>query len=285
MATVKNRPQSETEEPFRFDYEDEKTVEGRGELRTDTQDLAALRLGRCLHAIEKAHGKLLEIGCGAGRYTRAFQRYRPDLEIYGCDISHVALAEAESADRSGKIEYRLGDALDLPYPDNSFDIVVLFDVFEHVTDVGKAAGEVARVLKAGGTFHCFVPCEGNRHTLFSLLRAGKLVPIHRWKRDHIGHIQILTTRQMKKILERRGLRVTGATFSFHILGQIHDLFDYWRREVLSREEVAGWQKTLVKAISRAVFIPTWRLAYYEDTWLRNNPAAIGVHFTCVREQQ
>lgn len=269
-------------EQFQFDYEDAKTVEGRGELRTGTRDLAALRLERCLEAIEGHSGTLLEVGCGAGRYTRAFLHYRPDLHVFGCDISHIALEEARAADRSGKIEYRLGDALDLPYEDNSFDIVVLFDVFEHVTNVGKAADEVARVLKPGGVFHCFVPCEGNKRTLFSLLRHSRLAPIHRWKRDHIGHIQILTTGQMRRILERRGLHVTDTTFSFHILGQIHDLFDYWRREVLSRENVPRWQKTIVKAVSRAVFIPTWRLAYYEDTMRKRGPAAIGVHLTSVK---
>src|SRR3954449_9631467 len=85
-------------ESFQFDYEDSKTVEGRGELRTGTRDLAALRLERCLDAISGASGKLLEIGCGAGRYTRAFLHYRPDLDVYGCDISQIALAEARSAD-------------------------------------------------------------------------------------------------------------------------------------------------------------------------------------------
>lgn len=287
MATVNSRLASSEkweEKPFRFDYEDTKTVEGRGELRTGTRDLAALRLERCLEAIKGHTGSLLEIGCGAGRYTRAFLHYRPDLDVHGCDISQVALEEAREADGTGKIEYTLGDALDLPYADNSFDIVVLFDVFEHVTDVGKAADEVARVLKPGGVFHCFVPCEGNRRTIFALLRHSKRVPIHMWKRVHIGHIQVLTTKQMKQILLRRKLRVTDATFSFHILGQIHDVFDYWRRDMLSRDDLTSWQRTLVKAISRAVFIPTWRLAYFEDTLLKRNPAAIGVHLTAHSEK-
>ena len=284
MAVTHKEELQQVQEPFRFDYEDTRTVEGRGALRTDSRDLAALRLGRSLEAIEGYSGSLLEIGCGAGRYLRAYRHYRPDLELHGCDISHVALAEAEEADPRNEIEYKLGDALDLPYEDNSFDIVLLFDVFEHVTDVGKAADEVARVLKSGGVFHCFVPCEGNGRTIFSILRNNKLIPIHRWKRDHIGHIQILTTKSMKGILERRGLHVTGTTFSFHILGQIHDVFDYWQREVLSREWVPGWQKLIVKVISKAVFIPTWRLAYYEDTLLRKMPAAIGVHITCVKRK-
>jgi ubiquinone/menaquinone biosynthesis C-methylase UbiE len=265
---------------FRFDYEDERTVEGRGELRTGTRDLAALRLERCLRAISEQSGELLEIGCGAGRYTRAFLHYRPDLKVHGCDISYVALQEARDADRTGKIEYKIGDALDLPYESSRFDIVVLFDVFEHVTDVGKAADEVARVLKPGGVFHCFVPCEGNRRTLFSVLRNSKRLPIHRWKRDHIGHIQVLTTGSMKNILERRGLMVTNTTFSFHVLGQVHDVADYWRREMLSHDDLAGWKRSLVKLVSRAIFIPTWRLAYYEDTWRKYDPAAIGVHLTC-----
>lgn len=265
---------------FRFDYEDEKTVEGRGELRTGTRDLAALRLERCLQAIEGQSGDLLEIGCGAGRYTRAFSHYRPDLRVHGCDISRVALNEARQADRSGHIEYRLGDALDLPYEDAGFDIVVLFDVFEHVTDVGRAADEVARVLRPGGVFHCFVPCEGNKRTIFARLRNSKRLPIHRWKRDHIGHIQVLTTGGMKRILEKRGLKVTDTTFSFHLLGQIHDVADYWRREMLSHPDRPAWKRAVVKAVSRAIFIPTWRLAYYEDTRRMRDPAAIGVHITC-----
>jgi ubiquinone/menaquinone biosynthesis C-methylase UbiE len=281
---VKEQALSNADSDFQFDYEDTKTVEGRGELRTGTHDLAALRLERCLDAIAGTHGSLLEIGCGAGRYTRAFLHYRPDLDVSGCDISHIALDEARAADRTGKIHYQLGDALNLPYEDKSFDIVLLFDVFEHVTDVSKAASEVARLLKPGAVFHCFVPCEGNRRTIFALLRHSKLMPIHRWKRDHIGHIQILTTRQVKHILSRVGLHVTNTTFSFHILGQIHDVADYWRREMLARTRLSQGRKTLVKAISRAIFIPTWRLAYYEDTWLKNNPNAIGVHLTARKEE-
>ncbi len=284
MAVKEEEISEQAQKSFQFDYEDARTVEGRGALRTNSRDLAALRLGRALQAIKGHTGQLLEIGCGAGRYLRAFKHYRPDLDLHGCDISHIALAEAEAADPNREIDYKPGDALNLPYEDNSFDIVLLFDVFEHVTDVGKAADEVARVLKPGGVFHCFVPCEGNHRTIFSILRNNRYIPIHRWKRDHIGHIQILTTRAMQGILERRGLKVTGTTFSFHILGQVHDVFDYWQREVLSRDWVPNWQKTIVRAVSKAVFIPTWRLAYYEDTLFKNTPAAIGVHLTCIKRK-
>src|SRR4051794_21909750 len=148
---------AQPESDFQFDYEDPRTVEGRGQLRVDSHDLAALRLERCLNAIRDVHGDLLEIGCGAGRNLRAFAGYRPDLRLHGMDISQIALNEARQM--GGPIEYALGDALNLPFPDNSFDIVVLFDLLEHVTDVGRAVAEIARVLRPGGVFHGFVPCE------------------------------------------------------------------------------------------------------------------------------
>src|SRR5437868_13957664 len=107
MTTVTDT-QTKEEMRLQFDYEDARTVEGRGALRTDSHDLAALRLGRCLKALEGHSGELLEIGCGAGRYLRAFQHYRPDLTLHGCDISHAALKEAQDADPAGRIEYKLG---------------------------------------------------------------------------------------------------------------------------------------------------------------------------------
>ena len=266
---------------FVFDYEDGRTVEGRGEVRVDTHDLAALRLERCLAALEGATGTLLEIGCGAGRNLRAFRHYRPDLVLHGVDLSQIALAEARAA--GGPMTYTRGDALRLPYPDATFDVVVLFDLLEHVPDVGQAVAEIGRVLKPGGRFHGFVPCEGNPRTFFSALRGSRRLPIHRWKRDHIGHIQILTTRQLAQFFTQRGMAVRDITYSFHLCGQIHDLADYWQREQLYGPHPAqGGRRTLVRLLSRAIFWPTWRLAYYEDRWRQGDPRAVGVHLTAMK---
>ena len=281
-ATIERVQQAPPE--FAFDYEDERTVEGRGEVRVDTHDLAALRLERCLAALVGATGTLLEIGCGAGRNLRAFRRYRPDLVLHGVDLSQIALDEARRA--GGRITYTRGDALHLPYPDRSFDIVVLFDLLEHVPDVGQAVAEIARVLKPGGRFHGFVPCEGNAHTFFATLRGSRRFPIHRWKRDHIGHIQILTTGELAQIFVRHSFTVTDLTYSFHLLGQIHDLVDYWQREQLAGPRPAtGLKRGLVRGVSRAIFWPTWRLAYYEDRQRQRDPWAVGVHLTATRNEE
>ena len=80
--------------------------------------------------------------------------------------------------------------------------------------------------------------------------------------------------------ERRGLAVQVVTFSFHLLGQIYDVTDYFRREMFSRRNLPGWQRRLINVITKPITFPTWRLSYYEDRLRERDPTAIGVHITC-----
>src|SRR5207247_4731797 len=99
------------------------------------------------------------------------------------------------------------------------------------------------------------------------------------------HIQILTTHELVQIFTRQGFAVTDVNYSFHLMGQIHDLVDYWQREQLAGARPAtGLKRLLVRAFSRAVFWPTWRLAYYEDRWRRKDPWAVGVHITAQAQE-
>jgi SAM-dependent methyltransferase len=264
----------------RFDYEDSRTIEGRGSLAITSRDLAALRLERCLQSISDRHGRILEIGCGAGRHCRALKAYRPDLEVFGCDISETALCEAMAA--GGGIEYSLGDAESLPFDAGFFDAVVLFDILEHVPDVRKAVTEIHRVLRPDGIVHGFIPCEGNRGTLFSTLGRPGWVPIHRWKRQYIGHIQQLTSSGIARLFAEEGFKVLSTSYSFHLCGQMLDFADYWLRDIRANHPENSPTVSLARLISRLVFIPTWRLAYYEDRLLQDHPAATGLHLTCVK---
>ena len=264
-----------------FDYETSDSIEGRGCLNARSRDLASLRLERCLTEIKLHSGKLLEVGCGAGRYLRALKIYRPDLKLFGCDLSRRAICEAEAADAG--IVYLTANALSLPYKSDSFDIILLFDLLEHLEDVERAVGEIWQVLKPSGLVHGFIPCEGNTNTLLHSLRNSQQFPILRWKRDYIGHIQQLTAKGVMRLFEASGFEILNYSYSIHLIGQVHDVADYWRRHVLRHSNAGKVKKTLVAALVRSLFFFSWRLSYYEANLLQKNPHGIGLHLTAVKK--
>jgi ubiquinone/menaquinone biosynthesis C-methylase UbiE len=93
---------------------------------------------------------LLEIGCG--RQVFGSEYYSRAAKKVGIDLEAEAIKENETLDSvvCGSIEH-------MPFPDNSFDIVIAQWVLEHVADAAKTAKEVARVLKPGGVFLFITP--------------------------------------------------------------------------------------------------------------------------------
>ncbi|HRJ44531.1 MAG: methyltransferase domain-containing protein [Caldilineaceae bacterium] len=111
------------------------------------------RLGMILAAAPLPLERVLVDGCGVGMYVRALQEYAP--EVYGLDIEGEHLLGAvENAPGSSLV---LGRGEQLPYPDNSFDLLLSHEVIEHVQDDRLAAVEMARVLRVGGRAVIFAP--------------------------------------------------------------------------------------------------------------------------------
>ena len=123
-----------------FDYESK--LWGGHEVKISPTYLGALRLRYCLEDLKNLKGKILEVGCGAGGMVKGIKTYRPDLEAYGCDISHQAIRTAER-DPQG-VTFREGNAYDLPFEDKSFSAVVMFDLLEHLDKPDRAIAEAAR---------------------------------------------------------------------------------------------------------------------------------------------
>jgi ubiquinone/menaquinone biosynthesis C-methylase UbiE len=92
------------------------------------------------------HGRdVLEVGCGTGLLLRRFAVTA--RTAIGVDLSPAMVAIA----RERGLDARVGDALALPFADESFDLVVSFKVLPHVPSLLRALREVARVLRPGGT--------------------------------------------------------------------------------------------------------------------------------------
>jgi hypothetical protein len=140
------------------------------------------------------------------------------------------------------------------------------------------------VLRPGGILHAFVPLEGQKGTVYWWLRTSARWPIHRWKRDHVGHIQRFSDLDILRLLGRAGLEVLTLQYSFHPIGQLHDVLDYWQRE-----RAAGAPGTLplwaVRLLTRLVFLFTWRAAALEDRLYRGRTLAAGLHVTAYKPSE
>jgi ubiquinone/menaquinone biosynthesis C-methylase UbiE len=101
-------------------------------------------------AKEKPTGKLLEIGCSMG--TDLIQLARKGMQVTGVDLTDEGIALAKKRFELYGLPANLivGDAEQLPFEDNTFDVVYSFGVLHHTPDTQKSIDEVRRVLKPDG---------------------------------------------------------------------------------------------------------------------------------------
>jgi 2-polyprenyl-6-hydroxyphenyl methylase/3-demethylubiquinone-9 3-methyltransferase len=109
---------------------------------------------KTLETIKLNAGKLkaLEVGCGGGILSEEIAKM--GFITTGIDPSEQSLKSAikHASDNNLKITYEKGYGENLPFQNDSFDVVFCCDVLEHVRDLPKVISEVSRVLKEGGIF-------------------------------------------------------------------------------------------------------------------------------------
>lgn len=95
--------------------------------------------------------KVLDLGCGTGVILKEISSINSDVELFGLDLSENMIAKATQ--RLGTTaNLSVGDAENLPYADNTFDLVCCVESFHHYPNPKKALSEINRVLKNGGLF-------------------------------------------------------------------------------------------------------------------------------------
>ncbi len=111
--------------------------------------------------IERAHAQpgqqVLDLGCGTGTLTVMLKQAAPLAHITGIDGDEkvLAIAKAKAGQAQVDISWDHGLAYELPYPENSFDLIVSSLVVHHLasTDKVRAFREVRRILRPAGEFH------------------------------------------------------------------------------------------------------------------------------------
>ncbi|XRQ05974.1 class I SAM-dependent methyltransferase [Actinomadura welshii] len=98
-------------------------------------------------------GAAADIGAGSGAGSRVLAEHGWHATAVDLSPDAVALARAHG------VEAYQGDARYLPLPPSEYDLALALDVLEHIEDDARAAAEITRVLKPGGTALVSVPCD------------------------------------------------------------------------------------------------------------------------------
>lgn len=154
--------------------------------------------------------RVLDLGCGIGQYVRAFERH--GAVGYGCDIEPPRLMEA-AAVGTPRLVAAAGEFL--PFADDSFDVIVLNEVIEHVADDRATMREVARVLAPGGTAVLYAPNRLYPFETHGIMWRGRYIegniPLVNWLpgrlRDRlVPHARAYRARDWTPMIAGSGLR-------------------------------------------------------------------------------
>ncbi len=105
--------------------------------------------------------EVLDAGCGQGYGCRLLVEAGGAARCVGVDVDERTVDAARAAYGEGpKVEFTTGDVTSLPFEDDSFDVVTCFETIEHVAAQAAAIGELARVLRPGGTLLVSSPNRG-----------------------------------------------------------------------------------------------------------------------------
>jgi len=107
----------------------------------------------CTEILSRPDAQVLDLCCGTGDMTFALRREGPEAHITGADFSHAMLvrASAKSADVR-LVRWIEADALQLPFPDQSFDLITSAFGFRNLADYDAGLREIYRILRPGGQF-------------------------------------------------------------------------------------------------------------------------------------
>jgi arsenite methyltransferase len=150
--------------------------------------------------------RVLDIGSGPGLLADEMAaEVGPEGRVTGVDPSESMLAIARRHETP--VEYAVGDALKLPFADDTFDAAVSTQVYEYVPDMPAALAEVCRVLRAGGRL-LILDTDWDSIVWHSSDRDRMLRVLERWN-DHLADPYL--PRRLPGLLRDAGFELSATT--------------------------------------------------------------------------
>ena len=149
----------------------------------------------------KKGSKVLDVGVGTGALIERLSRLKLGLELHGIDI--VESPSVKRLKEQGILRFKIGDATNIPYDNETFDVVFLVEVLEHLLpeEVLLALLEIKRVLKPGGMFIISVPYKENlQYNMIICPECGAIFNTEQ-------HIHSFDEKSVVKLLKSVGFKV------------------------------------------------------------------------------
>lgn len=171
----------------------------------DVQTYDDEHLQRIMNALDiQEDYKVLDLGTGSGFLAFPLAERFPDSQVTGLDIVPETLDRntIKARDRDiVNLDFACYHGVDLPFEDNSFDVIVTRYCFHHCPEAAKTFTEIARVLKPGGQFFISDPTPNANDD-------GRFVDSYMSLKDD-GHIKLYTKEEFVQLGEAAGLILEG----------------------------------------------------------------------------
>jgi SAM-dependent methyltransferase len=166
---------------------------------------------------ERLLGRVLDNGCGVGQYVEHLEQRGGNVTGLEYDLERAI----EAHRRAARIVSAAGERL--PFPEDSFDLILSHEVLEHVLDDRDAAAEMVRVLRSRGRVVLFVPNRGYPFETHGIYWQGRYrfgnIPLvnylpRRWRDRLAPHVRVYSPKDLEQLFAGLPVRFITRTVVF-----------------------------------------------------------------------